>query len=42
MPSQRQHHEKEALLRGTLDLLILHTLVFGARHGQGIEQCPGK
>lgn len=38
MPSQRQHREKEALLQGTLDLLILRTLVFGARHGQGIAR----
>jgi PadR family transcriptional regulator PadR len=38
MPSQRQHQEKEALLQGTLDLLILRTLVFGARHGQGIAR----
>ena len=25
------------LLQGTLDLLILRTLIFGPEHGQGIE-----
>jgi PadR family transcriptional regulator, regulatory protein PadR len=30
--------EREALLQGTLDLLILRTLVLGARHGQGIAK----
>ena len=29
---------KLALLQGTLDLLILRTLVFGAQHGQGIAR----
>jgi PadR family transcriptional regulator len=28
--------EREALLQGTLDLLILRTLKLGPRHGQGI------
>jgi PadR family transcriptional regulator PadR len=28
----------EALLQGTLDLLILRTLLLGARHGQGIAR----
>jgi PadR family transcriptional regulator PadR len=28
----------EALLQGTLDLLILRTLVLGPRHGQGIAK----
>jgi transcriptional regulator len=34
------HEEKEhlALLQGTLDLLILRTLVFGPQHGQGIAR----
>src|SRR5215471_9357763 len=27
-----------ALLQGTLDLLILRTLVFGSQHGQGIAR----
>ena len=26
------------MLQGTLDLLILRTLIFGARHGQGIAR----
>ena|SRR5437762_1994983 len=30
--------EQLALLQGTLDVLILRTLVFGARHGQGIAR----
>jgi len=38
MPSQRERREKEALLQGTLDLLILRTLVFGPQHGQGIAR----
>jgi hypothetical protein len=33
------------LLQGTLDLLILRTLIFGSRHGQGIaraiQETPG-
>lgn len=33
MPSQRTD-----LLQGTLDLLILRTLLLGARHGQGIAR----
>ncbi|HEY6385982.1 MAG TPA: PadR family transcriptional regulator [Candidatus Acidoferrum sp.] len=38
MPSQSRDNEKEALLQGTLDLLILRTLVLGSRHGQGIAR----
>jgi len=38
MPSQDHQIEKEALLQGTLDLLILRTLVLGARHGQAIAR----
>jgi len=30
--------EQLALLQGTLDLLILRTLVFGPQHGQGIAR----
>jgi PadR family transcriptional regulator PadR len=30
--------ERIALLQGTLDLLILRTLVFGPQHGQGIAR----
>ena len=38
MPSQRTCNEQAALLQGTLDLLILRTLVLGSRHGQGIAR----
>jgi transcriptional regulator len=38
MPPQRIDTEKEALLQGTLDLLILRTLLHGPRHGQGIAR----
>jgi len=38
MPSQRDDNERAALLQGTLDLLILRTLVLGSRHGQGIAR----
>lgn len=30
--------ERLALLQGTLDLLILRTLIFGQQHGQGIAR----
>lgn len=36
MPSQNNPDDRIALLQGTLDLLILKTLVLGSRHGQGI------
>jgi PadR family transcriptional regulator PadR len=36
--STRKEHERTALLQGTLDLLILRTLVFGPQHGQGIAR----
>jgi transcriptional regulator len=36
--STRSRKENFALLQGTLDLLILRTLVFGRRHGQGIAR----
>src|SRR5580658_5303695 len=36
MPSQKNTADRMALLQGTLDLLILKTLVLGACHGQGI------
>jgi len=38
MATQDNSSEREALLQGTLDLLILRTLVFGQRHGQGIAR----
>jgi PadR family transcriptional regulator PadR len=33
---KRSDREHAAHLQGTLDLLILRTLIFGAQHGQGI------
>jgi PadR family transcriptional regulator, regulatory protein PadR len=36
--STRKTRERDALLQGTLDLLILRTLVLGKRHGQGIAR----
>ena len=36
MPTQDD--DRIALLQGTLDLLILRTLVFGRQHGQGIAR----
>jgi PadR family transcriptional regulator, regulatory protein PadR len=38
MPTQEPHDERIALLQGTLDLLILRTLIFGSQHGQGIAR----
>jgi len=38
MPSQNNPDDRMALLQGTLDLLILKTLVLGPRHGQGIAR----
>jgi PadR family transcriptional regulator, regulatory protein PadR len=38
MSTRRDERERVALLQGTLDLLILRTLVFGAQHGQGIAR----
>jgi len=34
--STRREKERLELLQGTLDLLILRTLIFGPQHGQGI------
>jgi len=36
--STQKDKEKLALLQGTLDLLILRTLIFGPQHGQGIAR----
>ena len=36
--STREEDERLSLLQGTLDLLILRTLVFGPRHGQGVAR----
>jgi len=38
MPSPPNPDDRIALLQGTLDLLILKTLVFGPFHGQGIAR----
>jgi PadR family transcriptional regulator PadR len=38
MPTRKPDDDRIALLQGTLDLLILRTLVFGSRHGQGIAR----
>jgi len=34
----RDEKSRVALLQGTLDLLILRTLLFGSQHGQGIAR----
>ena len=34
----REEDERLTLLQGTLDLLILRTLLFGAQHGQGVAR----
>src|SRR5215472_16592083 len=36
--STREDRERLELLKGTLDLLILRTLIFGSQHGQGIAR----
>jgi PadR family transcriptional regulator, regulatory protein PadR len=36
--STQAEKEKLDLLQGTLDLLILRTLIFGSQHGQGIAR----
>jgi PadR family transcriptional regulator, regulatory protein PadR len=36
MSTKRQEQERIALLQGTLDLLILRTLLFGPQHGHGV------
>ncbi|HTA85354.1 MAG TPA: PadR family transcriptional regulator [Silvibacterium sp.] len=38
MPPQNNPDDRIAILQGTLDLLILKTLVLGQRHGQGIAR----
>ena len=35
---KRANRDHSAHLQGTLDLLILRTLIFGAQHGQGIAR----
>jgi transcriptional regulator len=36
--STQEAEERLELLQGTLDLLILRTLIFGSQHGQGIAR----
>jgi transcriptional regulator len=36
--STREDKDRLELLQGTLDLLILRTLIFGPQHGQGIAR----
>jgi PadR family transcriptional regulator PadR len=38
MPTRKDVRDRITLLQGTLDLLILRTLVFGSQHGQGIAR----
>jgi PadR family transcriptional regulator PadR len=38
MTTQEPSSERIALLQGTLDLLILRTLLFGPQHGQGVAR----
>src|SRR5271163_2443494 len=38
MTSQKNSDDRIALLQGTLDLLILKSLVFGPCHGQGVAR----
>jgi PadR family transcriptional regulator PadR len=38
MTTQMNNDERIALLQGTLDLLILKTLVLGSCHGQGVAR----
>jgi PadR family transcriptional regulator, regulatory protein PadR len=38
MATREPSDDRIALLQGTLDLLILRTLVFGSEHGQGIAR----
>ncbi len=36
MPTSKDDNARSNLLQGTLDLLILRTLILGSQHGQGI------
>jgi len=38
MTTQKDDNDRLILLQGTLDLLILRTLIFGSQHGQGIAR----
>ncbi len=38
MTTRRDETDRVVVLQGTVDLLILRTLLFGAQHGQGIAR----
>ncbi len=38
MSTRKEERTRIALLQGTLDLMILRTLLFGPQHGQGIAR----
>jgi len=38
MTTRKEERARVALLQGTLDLLILRTLLFGPQHGQGVAR----
>jgi PadR family transcriptional regulator PadR len=38
MPTQENNDDRISLLQGTLDILILKTLLLGPRHGQGVAR----
>ena len=38
MPTRRPDADRDALLQGTLDLLILRILALGAHHGHGVAR----
>ncbi len=38
MPREKRYQNRIELLQGTLDLLILQTLLWGPQHGYGISQ----
>ena len=38
MPTRKPDDDRLALMQGTLDLLILKTLLLGSCHGQGIAR----
>ena len=42
MSTRTPDPDRVALLQGTLDLLILRTLLFGPQHGQGIARTIGQ
>ena len=38
MPTQDPNADRDSLMQGTLDLLVLRTLALGPHHGQGIAR----